>query len=195
MSTETFSRFFAALALGTFAATILVIALAVTRRVRPDSGAASLLDDVGDSSLWLGGVVALVTTAGSLYYSLGAHFTPCELCWYQRICVYPLSVVLLLAAWRRDLGIWRYGLPPALVGIVIAAYHSQLQAFPKQATFCAVNNPCTIRYVWQFGFVSLPLMDLAALTFITAMLLVARDHERRTNGFTPSTSTPGESSR
>src|SRR4029078_10709983 len=107
------------------------------------------------------------------------HFTPCELCWYQRICVYPLSVLLLIAAARRDFGIWKYGLPLAAVGIVIAVSHSQLQAFPSQRTFCEVNNPCTIRYVWQFGFVSLPLMDLAALTFIAALLVLARDHDRR----------------
>jgi disulfide bond formation protein DsbB len=177
VSTETLSRFFASLALFTFAATVAVIALAIVRRLRPDAAAAAFLDDVSANSLWLAMVVAAVTTAGSLYYSLGAHFTPCELCWYQRICVYPLSVVLLIAAVRRDFGVWRYGLPPALIGIVIAAYHSQLQAFPSQATFCQLTNPCTIRYVWQFGFVSLPLMDLAALTFITAMLLLAREHE------------------
>ena len=179
MSTDTLSRFFASLALFTFAATAVVIVLVIARRVRPNSGAAAFLDDVAANSLWLGMIVAAVTMAGSLYYSLGAHFTPCELCWYQRICVYPLSIVLLIAAVRRDFGVWRYGLPPALVGIVIAAYHTQLQAFPSQATFCSLTNPCTIRYVWQFGFVSLPLMDLAALTFITAMLLLARTQERR----------------
>ena len=179
MSTETLSRFFAALAIGTFAATLTVVALAITRRARPDSGAAALLDDVAENSLWLAALVAAVTSGGSLYYSLGAHFNPCELCWYQRICVYPLAVVLLIAAARRDFAYWRYGLPPAAVGIVIAAYHSQLQAFPSQATFCRLDNPCTVRYVWQFGFVSLPLMDLAALTFIAAMLLLARDWEHR----------------
>ncbi len=178
MSTETLSRFFASLALLTFAATLSVIALATLRHFRPGSSGAALLDDVGRNALWLGTLVAVVTTCGSLYYSLGAHFTPCELCWYQRICVYPLAVVLPIAALRSDFGIWRYALPPAVVGIVIAVYHSQLQAFPSQATFCQVNNPCTVRYVWQFGFVSLPLMDLAALTFIAAMLLLARDHER-----------------
>ncbi|HEY1738292.1 MAG TPA: disulfide bond formation protein B [Acidimicrobiia bacterium] len=191
MSTDTLSRFFASLALFTFAATVAVIALVITSRLRPESSAAAFLDDIAANSLWLGMVVAAVTTAGSLYYSLGAHFTPCELCWYQRICVYPLSVVLLIAALRRDFGVWRYGLPPALVGIVIAAYHTQLQAFPSQSTFCSLTNPCTIRYVWQFGFVSLPLMDLAALTFITAMLMLAREHERQlhttiTLGATPS---------
>jgi disulfide bond formation protein DsbB len=178
MSTESLSRFFATLALATFAATAVVVVLWLVARVNPDSAAGQLFADIQSYALWLAWVVAAVTTLGSLYYSLIAHFEPCELCWYQRICIYPLSVVLLIGAIRRDNGIWRYALPPALVGIVIAAYHSQLQAFPSQQTFCSQTNPCTIRYVWQFGFVSLPLMDLAALLFITTMLFVVRAAER-----------------
>jgi disulfide bond formation protein DsbB len=178
MSTESFSRFFATLALATFAATLVVVVLWVVARANPESAAAELFAGVQSYALWLAWIVAAVTTLGSLYYSLVAHFEPCELCWYQRICVYPLSVVLLIAALRHDYGVWRYALPPAIVGIFIAVYHSQLQAFPSQQTFCSQTNPCTIRYVWQFGFVSLPLMDLAALLFVTTMLFVGRAAER-----------------
>ena len=60
-----------------------------------------------------------------------------------------------------------------VAGIVIAAYHTQLQAFPEQKTFCDTMNPCTNRYVWEFGFVSLPLMNLVALLFILVMLIVS----------------------
>ena len=172
------SRFFALLALGTFTATAGVAVLALVRRLRPDSAVAELFEDLRPSVLWLAWIVATVTTLGSLYYSLIAHFEPCELCWYQRICMYPLSVVLLIAACRRDFDIWHYAIPPVLVGTAIAVYHSQLQAFPKQQSFCAIANPCTTRYVWELGFVSLPLMDLAALLFIATMLLIARANER-----------------
>jgi len=173
------SRFFALLALGAFTATAGVAFLALVRRLRPESAVAELFEALRPSVLWLAWIVAAVTTLGSLYYSLVAHFEPCELCWYQRICMYPLSVVLLIAAWRRDFGIWRYAGPPVVVGIVIAVYHSQLQAFPKQQSFCALANPCTVRYVWELGFVSLPLMDLAAFLFIATMLLIARDSEHK----------------
>lgn len=171
------SRFFATLALVTFAATAGVILLAVVRRFRPQAASGALLDDLAPWALWLGWVVALVTMLGSLYYSLVAGFEPCDLCWYQRICVYPFSVLLLVAALRRDRRFWLYGLPLAAIGTVIAVYHTQLQAFPKQASFCSTFNPCTSRYVWEFGFVSLPLMDLAALLFIITMMLLARSAE------------------
>lgn len=174
MTVASFSRFFATLALLTAAATAAVWILAWLAHVRPVGSLAQRFTEVRQLSLWLAFVVASVTMAGSLYYSLSAGFEPCELCWYQRICLYPLSLVLLVAAIRKDFMIWRYTIGIAAIGMVIAAYHTQLQAYPKQQSFCSTTTPCTARYVWEFGFVSLPLMNLVALTFITTMLLIAR---------------------
>jgi disulfide bond formation protein DsbB len=172
-SVDVVSRFAAILAIVCAAGTLAAAALLVIRRIRPASRLADVAGEVGGLALWLGWVVAAVTTAGSLYYSEVAHFIPCELCWYQRICVYPLSVILLVAAVRKDTAIWRYVAPQVLVGIAIATYHTQLQAFPDQHTFCSTLIPCTTRYVWEFGFVSLPLMDLVALCFVGLMLVAA----------------------
>jgi len=173
MTTSQLSVFFATLSLACWAGTLSVIALVVARLRSANDGLARVVASVSASSLWLAWVVALVTSGGSLYYSLGAHFDPCELCWYQRICMYPLSAILLVAAVRGDRRIWRYAMPQALVGAVIAIYHTQLQAFPKQVTFCSSVDPCTARYVWEFGFVSLPFMSLAAFGFIITMMVVA----------------------
>jgi len=175
MSTATLSHFFAILSLITWAATILTIILAVIRRLAPESAAAFLFEDLGGTALWLGWVVAAVTMAGSLYYSIGPpQYVPCELCWYQRICLYPMAVIMLVAALRRDRMVWMYVSPQLVIGACIAIYHTQLQAFPKQQSFCPTLTPCTTRYVWEFGFVSLPFMSLAASTFILTMVLVSR---------------------
>ena len=175
MSTATLSHFFAILSLITWAATILTIILAVIRRLAPESAAAFLFEDLGGTALWLGWVVAAVTMAGSLYYSIGPpQYVPCELCWYQRICLYPMAVIMLVAALRRDRKVWMYVSPQLVIGACIAIYHTQLQAFPKQQSFCPTLTPCTTRYVWEFGFVSLPFMSLAASTFILTMVLVSR---------------------
>jgi disulfide bond formation protein DsbB len=134
-----------------------------------------VFEDLAPNALWLAWIVALVTTLGSLYYSEVAHFVPCPLCWYQRIAVYPLAIVLLVAAIRRDRTIWYYAIGPAVIGAAFAIYHTQLQAFPSQgSSFCTLREPCTTRYVWQFGFVSLPFMALSAFAFIITMLFVAR---------------------
>ena len=175
MSTPTVSRFFAVLALACWVGVAAVVGLVIARRRRPGGRADDAYRDVQRNALWLAWIVALVATLGSLYYSEIAHFVPCKLCWYQRICMYPLAVILLVAAVRRERRIWMYVLPQAVVGAGFALYHTQLQAFPSQgSSFCTTLEPCTVRYVWQFGFVSLPFMALSAFSFIITMLLVAR---------------------
>ena len=174
MSTATASVFFALLSLLCVAAVIGVVVLAVIRRAAPDSSAAYLLDDLGRIALPMAALVAVVTTGGSLYFSQVAGFIPCELCWVQRIAMYPLALILTIAAVRRDRQIWVYVVPVATLGGLVSIYHTQLQAFPDQGTFCTTLTPCTTRYVWEFGFVSLPFMALTAFAFIVTMLLVAR---------------------
>ena len=178
MTTATLSTFFALLSLVSLATSAGVIVVFVAAR-SPNAGTRTmqLRSEFASMGLWLAWLIAATATAGSLYYSLGAGFVPCELCWYQRICMYPLTIVLFIAAWRRDTNVWRYVVPLAVVGALIAAYHTQLQAFPKQTTFCSVNNPCTTRYVWEFGFVSLPFMALSAFCFVITMTLAASSHD------------------
>jgi disulfide bond formation protein DsbB len=168
--------FFSVLALACLAAAAGTLGVVVlSHRLPPGSAAGRAHDDLAAAALWLAFVVALVTTLGSLYYSEIAHFVPCKLCWYQRIAMYPLSLTLLVAALRRDRAAWTYVAPPAAVGAGVALYHTQLQAFPSQhSSFCTTTEPCTVRYVWEFGFVSLPFMALAAFVFVLTMVFVAR---------------------
>ena len=174
MTVQAVSTLVALLSLACWFGTVGVLILWAVAARRPGGGAVEWLDAVGAVSLWAAWLVAAVTTMGSLYYSQVAHYLPCELCWFQRICMYPLAVVLLVAAIARDQQVWRYVIGPAVIGIAIAAYHTQLQAYPEQHTFCSTVNPCTTRYVWEFGFVSLPFMALSAFCFIVTMMLIAR---------------------
>jgi len=174
VSTADFSTFFALLSLLTWAGTVVAAGAMLFDRFRPSHRSAALAEPLRDAALWLGWLVAAVTTAGSLYYSEVAHFTPCPLCWYQRIALYPMAVILLVAAVRRDLPSRWYVLPQLIIGAVIAGYHTQLQAFPDHGSpFCTTTEPCTTRYVWEFGFVSLPFMALAAFAFLITMVIIA----------------------
>jgi disulfide bond formation protein DsbB len=179
MSEPTLAKFFAILSLLVWAGTILTIILAWLRRMNPDSAAGLLFDDIARNAVWFAFIVALGTTLGSLYLSEIAHFVPCPLCWYQRICMYPLFLALLVGGLRRDRMVWTYVLPPALIGAAFAIYHTQLQAFPNQhSSFCKTTEPCTVRYVWEFGFVSIPFMSLSAFAFIITMMLITRNRQR-----------------
>src|SRR5438067_13895640 len=73
--------------------------------------------------LWAAFVVSAIATGGSLFFSEVAGFVPCELCWYQRICMYPLSLLMLIIAWHGDLRVVRYLIPLPVVGAGISIYH------------------------------------------------------------------------
>lgn len=179
MDVKTASYFLAVLALLCLAATvvsIVVLVLAATRPAGTDTGVAGWRSDLGRSALGLAFVVAAACTAGSLYLSEIADFTPCPLCWYQRICMYPLVLLLGIAAFRRDRSIRFYALPLAAIGAVISAYHAWIQAFPPSggSSFCTLEAPCTERYIWEFGFVSIPFMALCGFAFIIVMMVATR---------------------
>ena len=86
--------------------------------------------------------------------------------------MYPLAVILIIAAIRRDNnGARRYGIPLAVVGTGIAVYHYLIQQFPSlESGSCSLEAPCSAPYVWKFGFVSIPYMALAGFTLILALL-------------------------
>ncbi len=135
------------------------------------------LEDYGG---WLAFVIALVATLGSLYYSEIAGFIPCRLCWYQRILMYPLVVVTLVGALKRDEYLPAYVLPLSLIGLLVSGYHMLLEkgVFPPSAT-CAIDVPCNISYVNYFGFITIAVMAFTAFVLITAIMLGMRAAYRR----------------
>ena len=119
--------------------------------------------------------VALAATSGSLFYSEIVGWTPCLLCWYQRIMMYPLVVILGIASLRRDKRVGVYVLPLAAIGGLIAAFHYAQQVsstFAAISTGCAAAGgvECTVRYTFSYGYVTIPMMALTG--FVTIGLLV-----------------------
>ena len=113
--------------------------------------------------------VAVVATAGSLYYSEIVGFLPCEYCWYQRIAMYPLAVLLAVAVVTRQHLAMRYTMAIAGIGLALSVYHYQLQLFPEQGSSCVGGVSCTVMLVQQFGFVSIPFM--AGAGFLSILLI------------------------
>jgi disulfide bond formation protein DsbB len=123
--------------------------------------------------LWLAFAVAATATLGSLYFSEVANFTPCRLCWFQRIAMFPLAVTLLVAAVRRDRGVRWYVVPQALLGLCVSVYHYVIEWFPQlEKTSCEVTAPCTAVWFREFGFVSLAFMAGSGFLAVLALLLV-----------------------
>jgi disulfide bond formation protein DsbB len=127
----------------------------------------------GGTLLYLAWLVALIATLGSLYFSEVRLFVPCTLCWYQRILMYPLVLLLGVAAWRNDLGIVRYALPFSALGALVAGYHVLEQRIPGFGLpgACRSGVPCSAAYIDWLGFVSIPVLSLTAFVLISAALL------------------------
>jgi disulfide bond formation protein DsbB len=177
VGTGTMTLFFALLTVAAQVAVAATIVLTVAGRWSPAAARlrATLGATVGPQALGLAFLVALVATLGSLYLSEVAHFPPCTLCWYQRICMYPLAVILGLAAWRRDLGVRPYALALTALGAPISAYHYLLERFPAlESAACDPANPCTVVWVWRFHYLSIPLMAATGFVLIATLLLLAR---------------------
>lgn len=129
-----------------------------------------------DRLLALAWLVALVATLGSLYYSEVRLFLPCELCWYQRIFMYPLAVILGIATWRSDFNIRIYALPIAAIGWLVSLYHNLEQRFPDHfPAACKGPISCTTEYIPSFP---IPLQALLAFTLIIVALLLIRTARR-----------------
>jgi len=128
-------------------------------------------------SAWL---VAAVATAGSLFFSHVMGFAPCVLCWYQRIFLFPLVVVLAVGLFPMDRRVVRYGLPLAVLGWLVAVYHNLVYAgiVPESLQPCARGVSCTEEYIELFGVLSIPMLSLLAFTTLTGLLLAVHRRTR-----------------
>jgi disulfide bond formation protein DsbB len=137
---------------------------------------AGIRDLFGGNALWMAWGVAALATAGSLFFSEVSHFVPCRLCWFQRICMYPLVAVLLVGALRKEARttFW-YAFVMPLVGSGVAIYHLYIEAHPEaESAGCKIGVPCSTKWVDEFGYVTLPMMALTAFAAIFVLLLLAR---------------------
>jgi disulfide bond formation protein DsbB len=129
--------------------------------------------------LWLVFLVASIATGGSLFFSEIAGFVPCELCWFQRICMYPLSIVSLLAALANDRRVARYLLPLPLVGAGVSVYHLLVEnGVVAQAQTCLISAPggCATKWIEEFGYVTIPVLALTGFALCFAFLLLGAAH-------------------
>ena len=120
---------------------------------------------------WL---IACVSTLGSLFFSEIMGYQPCVLCWYQRICMYPLVLILPAALFPFDRNVVRYAAPLALLGLLTSAFHLLLVAgyIPESIKPCVQGVPCSEVQVEWFGFVTIPLLSALSFLLITALLIL-----------------------
>ena len=127
--------------------------------------------------LYFAWLIALLALMGSLYSSVILHLPVCDLCWYQRVCIYPLVIILGIATYRHDLAIIKYAIPLAILGALFALYQYLEQMIPgfSPLALCSPTGPdCShIHFKW-LGFITYPFISLIACVGIIFFLLSAR---------------------
>lgn len=131
-------------------------------------------------AVFLSWIVALVATLGSLYFSEVVGYIPCDLCWYQRIFMYPLVFLLTVAYLRKDNQISIYVLPLSIIGLCISLFHygKQQEWFGSLADGCTIV-PCTTVYINWFGFITIPFLAFTAFLIITILNLFLWTYVRK----------------
>jgi disulfide bond formation protein DsbB len=125
-------------------------------------------------AIWL---ISLIATLGSLFFSEVMGLPPCVLCWYQRICMYPLVGIATVGLLARDRGVVSYLAPLIVVGLAVAVYHNLLyyHLIPESITPCAQGISCTDRQIEWLGFITIPLLSLSGFVALTGCLLWLRN--------------------
>lgn len=129
---------------------------------------------------WL---ISAISTLGSLFFSNVMMLPPCTLCWFQRIFMYPLVLILLVPLFSFDRSVVKFSLPLALSGWLIAVYHNLLyyHILPESASPCVQGISCTTVQLNWLGFITIPLLSLVGFTLILLLIFILQrnlNHEK-----------------
>jgi len=125
--------------------------------------------------IFIAWLVASVSTLGVLFFGEVMHLPTCVLCWYQRIFMFPLALILPIALFPFDRNVLRYALPLASIGFLIAVFHMLLMAglIPENIKPCTQGVPCSETVIEWFGFVTIPMLSVLAFSVILLLLIMA----------------------
>lgn len=125
--------------------------------------------------LYLAWLFAALGTLVSLYISGVRHFEPCNLCWFQRIALFPLAIILGIAAYKGFLDITRYVLPQVIIGFLFAAYQIAIQEIPgwNPIDICGAGPSCAKKFSIGLGPISLPMLSAAGFLVIGILLILS----------------------
>ena len=166
------------LALATIGMQVAIVVLLLSIVTYSKIGyAKALVDIVGKNAIAFAGLIALAATVGSLIYSEVAQFEPCNLCWYQRMFIYPQVILLGIALFKKDSRIVDYILGLSIVGGVIAAYHYFIQITQTGGTLCSAlegSTSCITIFFIEYGYITIPFMSLVTLSLIIVIMVAKK---------------------
>ncbi len=131
--------------------------------------------------LFLCWLVVVMSTMGSVFFSHVMEYAPCVLCWYQRICLFPLVIILAVGLFPFDKNVVKYALPLAIFGWLTAFYHNLLYSgiIPESIQPCSKGVSCTEEYINLFGFLTIPMLSLLSFSTIVTLLFILKKRKSK----------------
>ena len=135
----------------------------------------------GWNLLFVSWLIAAVATLGSLFLDKALGMEPCSLCWYQRVFMYPLAVILLVGLLPLDRQVTRYALPLAVLGWITALYHLLIHGgiIPESLQPCGSGPSCSQDQLDLFGFISIPLLSLLSFSAVIGLLITFKQRTKQ----------------
>jgi len=166
-------------AIFTIALQVAIVGLVIGWILARSGTGPSYLSHVARYAYELAFGASLAATLGSLYYSEVIGYVPCGLCWWQRIFMYPQTILLGIALWKRERQAAIYSMIFSVLGGAIGLYHYALEWGGEGFLPCpATGVSCAARLVFEFGYISLPLMSVSIFTFIYIVLAIRTNIHR-----------------
>ena len=170
--TEALNKIFSVLSIFSIAFSLIIIFIFMIKGTK-NNFLLNIKNFINNYHILLAWTIASLASIGSLFYSEISGFVPCTYCWYERIAMYPLVLILGVGIYLKSKDSWLYGLPLSIIGLIITIYHYQLQIFPDQSSpSCSTEVSCTGTWIMEFGFVTMPFMALSTFLLISVLLLI-----------------------
>lgn len=111
---------------------------------------------------------------GSFIYQYGFGYEPCLLCWYQRIAIIPTAILAWTTNIRKNTLLQRQVLILSILGLAVALFHIYIDISPTAADVCGAGPSCLVRYVYEFGYITIPVMSATTLAAGVLLALLAK---------------------
>ncbi len=164
---------------GILASHVLFVVLFVSVLLRKTAGK-ELVNWVGKRAILLGFLISLASLCGSLFYSELVGYVPCVLCWWQRVFLYPQTILFGVALWQKRKDVFSYSLPLVLLSTIVSLYHEYVYMGGHSILPCtALGGACSKIYVLEFGYITIPMMSLTAALFLLLLAWIHKIYENR----------------
>jgi len=127
-------------------------------------------------SLTFGFLAILGAILGSLIYSNVIGYSPCDFCWWQRICMYPQLIIFAIAAWKKDHAVWLYSRILSIIGALLGLYQYYGEMWNTSALPCSATGvSCSKIYFIEFGYITIPVMAFSVFIFLIVLSFYKKD--------------------